>query len=680
MKERRVLTGLVRCNTDCYGFSGGACEARSRKEEEGDEWPSSTTTNAEIVHNPHRQTRHNLCYSVLVMLGVLLVGIGSPGRLLWAGKGTRTEVRGLRGAVTAGHPLVADVGMEIFKQGGNAVDSGVAMLLAASVVEFNSYGFGGEMPTLIYSPRDRRVVAVNGNTRAPKAASIGWFRKQGYQMIPADGFMPAGVCAVPAAIVLSLERYGTLSFSEIARGAIRLAEGFPVDERWRKYVGREESEKYHGPKTFRTEWPSSAAVLLHDGRLPGVGEITSNPDLARTFRRLAQAEKDALKKGADRKSALRAVHDYFYKGPIAQQLVEFSQAFKVRDGEGGHHHGLLTTEDFADYEARIQEPWSIDYRGYQVYKCGPWTQGPVFLQQLALLEGYDLSSLKHNSADYLHLWLETAKLAHADKEKYYGDPDFVYVPRQGLLSKGYAKLRRQLLDWAKASLELRPGDPFPFDAHPEKRPTNLSLAPVEPGLKDDGTSGVRAVDSHGTIFSSTPSGGWPASSPIVPGLGFCLGSRVQMFYLEEGLAKSLAPGKQPSTSLTPSLVMKDGRPWMGFGMPGGDKQDQGTLQFFLNVVDFDMGLQDALDAPKVWTQHFPGLFYPHRADPGRAYLEGRLANLDEIVVDLRQRGHKVTVASPWNGDNTMVVMIDPRTGTLVAATNPRMEGSTALAW
>ncbi len=624
--------------------------------------------------------RERRVLTALAVVVALLVGTGSPGDLLWAAKGTRTEVRGLRGAVTAGHPLVADVGMEILKQGGNAVDSGVAMLLAASVVEFNSFGFGGEMPTLIYSPRDRRVVAVNGNTRAPKAANIGWFREQGYKLIPADGFMPAGVCAVPAAIVLSLERYGTLSFSEIVQGAIRLAEGFPVTERWRKYVGREETEKYRGPKTFRTDWPSSAAVLLHDGRLPGVGEVTRNPDLARTFRRLAKAEKDALKKGGDRKLALRAVHDYFYKGPIAHELVRFSQEFKVRDGEGGYHTGLLTTDDFADYEARIQEPWSIDYRGYQVYKCGPWTQGPVFLQQLALLEGYDLASLGHNSAEYLHLWLETAKLAHADKEKYYGDPDFVYVPQQGLLSKGYAELRRRLLDWTKASLELLPGDPFPFDAHPEKRPTNLSLAPVEPGLKDDGTTGVRAVDSHGTIFSSTPSGGWPASSPIVPGLGFCLGSRVQMFYLEEGLAKSLAPGKQPSTSLTPSLVMKDGRPWMGFGMPGGDQQDQGTLQFFLNVVDFGMGLQDALDVPKVWTKHFPGLFYPHRADPGRAYLEGRLTNLEEIAADLRQRGHKITVASPWSGDNTMVVMIDPRTGTLVAATNPRMEGSTALAW
>ncbi len=618
--------------------------------------------------------------AALILMGVLLVETVSPSGTLLGAKGTRSEARGLRGAVAAGHPLVAGVGMEIFHQGGNAVDSGVAMILAASVVEFNSFGFGGEMPTLIYSPRERRVVSVNGNTRSPRAASIEWFRQQGYRLIPGDGFMPAGVCAVLAAVVLSLDRYGTLSFSQIVQGAIRLADGFPVDERWRRGVGRKETEKYRGPKTFRREWPSSGAAFLHDGRVPEVGEVTRLPDLARTFRRLAAAEKGALKKGAGRSEALRAVHDYFYQGPIARQLVRFSREFKIRDNEGGRHASLLTEADFADYEARIQEPWSFDYRGYRVYKCGPWTQGPVFLQQLALLEGYDLAALKHNSADYLHLWLETAKLAHADKEKYYGDPDFVYVPRQGLLSREYAKLRRKLIDWKTASLELRPGDPFPFDAHPEKRPPNLSLAPVQPGLRDDGTTGVRAVDSHGTIFSSTPSGGWPASSPIVPGLGFCLGSRVQMFYLEEGLAKSLAPGKQPSTSLTPTLVTKDGRPWMGFGMPGGDVQDQGTLHFFLNVVDFGMGLQDALDAPKVWTRHFPGLFYPHRAFPGRAVLEGRLANLEEIAADLRGRGHKVQIAKPWSGDNTMVVMIDPKTGTLVSATNPRMEGSTALAW
>ncbi len=610
-----------------------------------------------------------------------MVDLACPDDVLFGGKGTRSEVLGLRGVVVAGHYLVADVGMEILKKGGNAIDSGLAMVLAASVVEFNQYGFGGEVPTLIYSPRERRVVAINGNTRAPRAATIEWFRKQDYQMIPGDGFMPAGVCAVLAAVVLMLDRYGSLSFSEIVEGAIRLAEGFPVDERWQKALGKDESTgHFHSAKTFREEWPSSGAVLLHKGRIPEVGEVMRNPDLACTFRRLSGAEKDALADGAERSSSLRAVHNYFYQGPIVREIVQFSREFKVRDAEGGYHTGLLRTEDFADYQARVEEPWSIDYRGYRVHKCGSWTQGPVFLQQLVLLDGYDLVSLGHGTVDYLHLWLETAKLAHADKEKYYADPQLVYVPKQGLLSEEYAAVRRQLIDWKKASLELIPGDPFPFDTHPERRPTDLSLEPVQPRLRDHGTTGVRAADSHGNMFSATPSGGWFPSSPIIPGLGFCLGTRVQMFYLEEGLAKSLAPAKQPSSSLTPTLVTKNGQPYLGFGMPGGDLQDQGTLQFFLNVIEFGMGLQDALDAPKVWTDHFPSLFYPHVIYPGRAHVEGRFSNLEEIVKGLRERGHEIVVAEPWSGDNTMVVRIDPKTGTLAAAANPRMVGSTALAW
>ena len=354
----------------------------------------------------------------------------SPSATLLGAKGTRTEARGLRGAVAAGHPLVAGVGMEIFHQGGNAVDSGVAMILAASVVEFNSFGFGGEMPTLIYSPRERRVVSVNGNTRSPRAANIVWFRKQGYEMIPGDGFLPAGVCAVLGAVVLSLDRYGTLSFSQIVQGAIRLADGFPVDERWRRGVGRKETEKYRGAKTFRREWPSSGAAFLHDGRVPEVGEVTRLPDLARTFRRLAAAEKGALKQGAGRSEALRAVHDYFYKGPIAGNWFD-SPGVQDSRQRRGRHSALLTEADFADYEARIQEPWSFDYRGYRVYKCGPWTQGPVFLQQLALLEGYDLAALKHNSADYLHLWLETAKLATPTRRSTTAIPTSFTFPVRG---------------------------------------------------------------------------------------------------------------------------------------------------------------------------------------------------------------------------------------------------------
>ncbi len=610
--------------------------------------------------------------AIIPLVTVLLFYLAHPANVLLSG--TNGEVRGLRGAVAARHYLVADVGMEILKKGGNATDAGVAMVLAASVVEFPAFGFGGEVPTLIYSPAEKRVVAINGNMRAPRAATIEWFKKHGYKLIPLDGFMPAGVSAVLAAMVLALDRYGTLSFAQVAEGAIRLAEGFPVYELWRSQAAY--------MKRSREEWPSSARLFLPGGRVPEIGEVARNPELADTFRRLVEAEQRALKEGKDRHGALQAVHDFFYKGPIAKQIVQFVKEFKVKDAEGGYNHGLLSLDDFYDYQARVEEPWSINYRGYDVYKCGPWTQGPVFLQQLALLEGYDLASMGHNSAEYLHLWLETAKLAHADKEKYYGDPAYVYVPQQGLLSKEYAASRRKLIDPNKASLEQRPGDPFPFDAHPEKRPKDLNLDPVNP-LKDSGTVGVRAVDAQGNMFSATPSGGWAWASPVIPGLGFALGTRAQMFYLEEGLAKSLAPGKQPSSSLTPTLVMKDGQPYLAFGTPGGDLQDQITLQFFLNVVDFGMGLQDAVDAPQVWTYHFPSLFYPHRAHPGEVSVSDRFPpdNLPDNTVEvLEARGHKVRVLEARRGGSTMVVMREPKTGTLAAYAGRRNPDHLGLAW
>ena len=611
--------------------------------------------------------------AIIPLVTVLLFYLAHPANVLLSG--TTGEVRGLRGAVAARHYLVADVGMEILKKGGNATDAGVAMVLAASVVEFVAFGFGGEVPTLIYSPAEKRVVAINGNMRAPRAATIEWFKTHGYKLIPGDGFTPAGVSAVLAAMVLALDRYGTLSFAQVAEGAIRQAEGFPVYELWRSSALRNE-------KRFREEWPSSARLFLPGDRVPEIGEVARNPELADTFRRLVEAEQRALKEGKDRHGALQAVHDFFYKGPIAKQIVQFVKEFKVKDAEGGYNHGLLSLDDFYDYQARVEEPWSINYRGYDVYKCGPWTQGPVFLQQLALLEGYDLASMGHNSAEYLHLWLETAKLAHADKEKYYGDPAYVYVPQQGLLSKEYAASRRKLIDPNKASLEQRPGDPFPFDAHPEKRPKDLNLDPVNP-LQDSGTVGVRAVDAQGNMFSATPSGGWAWASPVIPGLGFALGTRAQMFYLEEGLAKSLAPGKQPSSSLTPTLVMKDGQPYLAFGTPGGDRQDQITLQFFLNVVDFGMGLQDAVDAPRVSTRHFPSLFYPHRAHPGKVRVRsGHFP--DNTVEVLEAKGHVVEVSEAPRGSGTNVVMRDPKTGTLAAAVGQRRPASRAaslaLAW
>ncbi|PYV15771.1 MAG: gamma-glutamyltransferase, partial [Acidobacteria bacterium] len=567
------------------------------------------------------------------------------------GRGTRSEVLGRRAALAVGHHFVANVGMDLLRAGGNAIDAGVGMVLAANVVEFTSCGFGGEVPTLIYSARERRVVAVNGNTRAARRAHPAWFRERGYRLIPPDGFLPAGVPAVPAAVVLMLRRYGALGFGEVARGAIELAEeGFPVDARWLTGVRAAE-------RRFREEWPTSADLFLPGGRVPEVGEVWRNPALARTLRALVEAERAALARGADRDGALAAVHDYFYRGPIAAEICRYVGMTQVRDREGGFEAGLLVEEDFADYEARLEAPWSVDYRGYDVYKCGPWTQGPVMLQQLRLLEGFRLTELRHNTPEYLHLWLESAKLAHADKEKHYGDPDFVYVPRQGLLSREYAAQRAALIDRAHASRELRPGDPYPFDAAPESRPPDLHLGPIAPRAGDRGTTGIRVADAEGNMFSATPSGGWFMDSPIIPELGLVLGTRCQMFYLDEGHAKVLAPGKQPTTSLSSSLVTERGEPRCVFGMPGADRQDQGSLQFFLNVIDFGMGIQEALDAPRVWTSHFPSLFWPRQAFPARAHVERSFP--PEITESLRRLGHEVVIEEPWTGDFTMVVMIQP---------------------
>ena len=583
---------------------------------------------------------------------------------------TRPIVRGRRGAVACGHYLAAEIGIRILRAGGNAVDAGVAMVLAEAVLEFQSFGFGGEVPTLIYSAAAGQAYEVNGNMCVPQAATIPRLRALGYEMIPGDGFLPAGVCAVPDAAVNALDRFGTMTFAQVAEGAIEIGrDGYPMYEAQQHAIAG-------CTERFRAEWPTSAALFLPDDQVPEIGQIVRNPGLARTLDRLAAAETAAR---GDRHAGLMAARDAFYKGQIAAEIVAFQKEFRCRDAEGGTHPGLLELDDFAAYTCLIGAPVAGTYRGIEVLKCGPWTQGPVFLQHLNLLEGFDLHVMGHNSEEYVHTWIEAAKLAHADKEKYYGDPNFVHVPVPGLLSKEYAALRRQQIG-QRASLDLIPGNPYPFDTSPDREPPDLDLSPIRNARRDRGTTGTRALDSAGNMFSATPSGGWFSTSPIIPGLGFCLGTRGQMFTLEQGCAKSLAGGKRPCTSLTPTLALQDGQPLMVFGMPGGDLQDQGTLSCFLNLVDFGMDLQTALDAPKFWTAHFPSLFYPHGATPGNVTLESRCADIDTLAAALTARGHKVTRAEPWTGDNTMICRMDRRHGVCEAAANPRFTTSYALAW
>jgi gamma-glutamyltranspeptidase / glutathione hydrolase len=387
------------------------------------------------------------------------------------------------------------------------------------------------------------------------------------------------------------------------------------------------------------------------------GDIIRNPALAHCFRRLLDAEANARNQG--RAAALDAARDRFYRGDIAQEIVQWSEA----------NGGLLTTDDLARFTTRIEESVSADYHGVTVHKCQTWSQGPVFLQQLRLLEGYDLHALGHNSAAYIHLLVEAAKLAFADREAYYGDPQFTDVPLQALLSREYAELRRTLIDPAHASLDQRPGD-----ARGMRPLLDGAAAPAQSW--GPGTIHVTAADGRGNMIAVTASGGWIPSSPVIEALGFPLGSRMQTFFLDERHPNSLQPGKRPRTTLTPSLVTRDGAPFLSFGTPGGDQQDQWTLQFFLNLLDFGMPVQEAIEAPRFSSAHFPSTFYPHNAQPGVLRLEDRI---DSAVVErLAELGHKVGVRPPWCEGHVLGIQFDPAKRLLMGGADPRGQASVVM--
>src|SRR5438874_2664724 len=566
---------------------------------------------------------------------------------------TRPVLQGTLGMVAAGHYLAAAIGLSLLEKGGNAVDAGVAAGFAVALLKPQSVGIGGEAPILIHRANQHRTVAINGQGWAPRAATIDWFRSRGISLIPSDGFLPATVPAQFASWCTALQHFGTASLADVLGPAVDLAEGgFPMYAALYSAIVKV-AERY------RTDWPTSAALYLQDARPAPEGALIRNPEWARTLKGAIDASLRAASGGRD--AAIQAAVDYFYTGPIAQRAVEFSSRNAFRDDSGESHTGLLALEDFAEYGARgtrIEEPVRAAYRGIDVVKCGPWSQGPVFLQQLKLLEGFDLATLGHNTAEYLHVYLECAKLAFADRERYYGDPDFVNVPLDLLLSDDYADERREMIDERHASREQRPGTVAAASAETAGR------WPVVTG----DTTHVDAVDRWGNLFSATPSGGWIGSSPVVEGLGFPLGTRGQMFYLDEQHANALVPGKRPRTTLTPSMALRDGQPWMAFGTPGGDQQDQWSLQFFLNVVDFGMDLQEALDAPTVQSTHFPGSFYPHQSVPGGVRVESRIP--PEVRDELIARGHKLSVDGPWSHGQVTAVAREPH-GALSGAASPR---------
>jgi gamma-glutamyltranspeptidase/glutathione hydrolase len=589
---------------------------------------------------------------------------------------TRPELSGSFGMVASTHWLASAAGMAVLEQGGNAFDAAVAAGLTLQVVEPHLNGPGGDAPILLWSADRGEPLVVCGQGPAPAAATIPRYRELGLELVPGTGLLAACVPGAFDAWLLLLRDFGTVSLADVMRFPIHYAErGFPMLPRIAETIGQVEG-------LFGAEWPTSAELWLDSGRAPRAGGMWRNPALAATYRRIV-AEAEAAG-GSDREAVVQAGRDAFLRGFVAEAIADFCASTEVMDSSGRRHRGLLTGDDMASFRATYEPPVSIEHRGLTVCKAGPWSQGPVQLQALRLLDSFDLERMGHVSGEYVHTVVECLKLCFADREAWYGDPAFVDVPLETLLSEAYADERRALVG-AEASFDLRPGSP-------DGRAPALMDIPVvedvaagfgvgEPTVprEDQPVAGdtchVDVADRFGNLVSATPSGGWLHSSPAIPGLGLCLGTRAQMFWLQEGLANSLEPGKRPRTTLTPSLALRDGEGVLAWGTPGGDGQDQWSLQFLLSHHRMALNLQEAIDAPAFTSTHFPSSFYPRIAEPGHLLIEDR-AGADTIG-DLRSRGHDVEVAEPWAIGRLSAVARDPD-GVLRAGSNPRgMQGYAA---
>ena len=581
---------------------------------------------------------------------------------------TRPTVRGFGGAVAAGHYLAAQIGAQQLATGGNAADAACAMGFALWVLEPTQNGPGGEVPILVRASGSDRAVAISGQGPAPAAATIDRVRSLGLELLPPDGLLSAAVPAALDAWCRLLEEFGTRRLADVLEPARALAAGgYPMYPFLRVLL------ELIAPRLER-EWPSSAAIYTP---VRTDGERQTNPPLADWLGSLASAERAAR---GSREQGIRAARDAFYRGAGAEAIGRFLET-PVRDASGAAHAGWLAADDLASYRGSVEECPSVDHRGAEVFKTGPWGQGPVFLQQLRLLEGAGLEACAPGDADWLHLWLETAKLAFADRETCYGDPRFADVPLDTLLSRAYAEARRKLVDAGSASLELRPGLGRLPEGWPRVDPREIG-EPVEPGAlaasrgRTDTTQCV-AADTRGNVVCATPSGGWIPTSPVVPGLGFPVGTRLQMASLDPAHPNALAPGKRPRTTLSPSLArLADGR-WLAFGTPGGDQQDQWTSQFFLRLAHGDRDLQSAIDAPTVHSEHMPSSFYPRHARPGVASVEARVDAA--VQAELARRGHRLERKGAWEHGRVMGAAFDPGGGPLEAAASSRFAVAYAIA-
>ena len=566
---------------------------------------------------------------------------------------TRPEIEGLFGVVTSTHWIATAVAMGMLERGGNAFDAAVAAAFTLQVVEPHLNGPGGDVPVVVYDARAGKMQVICGQGVAPKAATISRFRGLGLDMVPGSGLLAACVPGTFESWMMLLRDFGTMRVRDVLEPAIFYArEGHPLVDR--------EVETIAGVEAlFRDHWKTSAAVFLDKGKTPQRGYMLRNPAFAATYERLL---KEAESAGGDRVKQIEAARKAWTHGFVAEAIDRFCRETEAIDTSGTPHKGLLTGDDIASWLPHLEAPATYDYGRYTVAKCGFWNQGPVLLQQLALLKGFDLEGLDPAGPDFIHLQVECAKLAFADRDAFYGDPNFAPIPRDILLSDAYNNERRRLVG-AAASMEQRPGHIPGFGgkvhigvapAGPVAgagEPTAGRMAPAEPvqgklGEARGDTVHFDIIDRWGNMVSSTPSGGWLQSSPVIPELGFCLGTRAQMFWLDESHPAALAPGKRPRTTLSPGLALRDGEPYLAWGTPGGDQQDQWTCQFLLRHIHAKHNLQQAIDAPAWHTEHFPISFWPRTARPGVLVVEGRVPHA--TVAELKRRGHIVEVGPLWS--------------------------------
>ncbi len=584
---------------------------------------------------------------------------------------TRPEIAGTFGMVATTHWIASAVGISVLERGGNAFDAAVAAAFTLHLAEPHLNGPGGDAPIILHDARAGRQRVICGQGVAPQAATREHFAGLGLNLIPATGLLPAVVPGAFDAWMLLLRDWGTWELADVLAYAIGYADaGIPLVPRI--------SATIEGVRPlFEAEWTSSAAVFLPGGSVPAPGSLFARPALAATWRRLL-----AEAVGASREARIEAARGAFYRGFVAEAVDRFFRTREVLDVTGRRHRGLLAASDFAAWEATVEAPATYDYHGHTVLKCGVWSQGPVLLQQLALLADFDIAAMDPTGAEFVHTVVECAKLAYADREGWYGEPRFTDVPLTTLLSDAYNAERRKLVG-AEASLALRPGTidgrtpAVDLDAA-AARAALLTRAPGagEPTVARLGVIGadtchIDAIDRWGNMVSATPSGGWLQSSPVIPELGFPMGTRGQMFWLQPGLAASLHPGARPRTTLSPSMALRDGTPWMSFGTPGGDQQDQWQTIFFLRMVHHNLNIQEAIDLPSFHSEHFTSSFWPRAARPGRLVIEGRFD--DAVLAELRRRGHRAEKGEDWSEGRLSAARIEA--GQMHAGANPRgMQG------